>query len=524
MSTRPLHREHLFLSNIDALNNTKLHSVSSVTIYVFEAMGSRSHVPLNIRKSRSADSITKRQISPPPSPISSTEELVVNLSTCVDQCVLYNSRSTYPTHPCQDLMHNLAHTDRSAFYFDQHANSEPRIYHDYQSGFVKNHDSNCKPMTTLRPASPHVVGMSLNLTTTSDDLSNNHRIFAIDELSEASGRSDALLENERQKLLEVQQILSHQERQAVKGRPVSRREQHPEHRKPKQQPKEAHKFKNKTREESALEADMNDCKIRTCHSMHSQFPSESPPYGFVDPTPYPTGRRNIHKCRIVIPNMQANNEPEHSERIFDAYIFDLDMIDRSNRSVNIPITANMTTPVRHKMQSKRPNSNNAQLSNDGKFCCTTSNKSSGSHLRTTRQCSIDVDSSQRQNPSSVDGFSVGGTNRVPSAFGTQEKARSSTSVLGSFEKEKEHVYSPTLQRRLSTASDLRRDDLRFQLPHSHSQRTRSQAVAPCKTKTTCCGLLGFGSSSSNTFASEKRHHSHRSTQFGPAEHDREYIL
>lgn len=52
---------------------------------------------------------------------------------------------------------------------------------------------------------------------------NNHRIYSIDELSEVSGRSDAVLAHERMQMERVQQILNLQELQAQKGRPVSRR-------------------------------------------------------------------------------------------------------------------------------------------------------------------------------------------------------------------------------------------------------------------------------------------------------------
>lgn len=79
--------------------------------------------------------------------------------------------------------------------------------------------------------SPHEHELCLNLASTCSlggssgggwD-ANNHRIYSIDELSEVSGRSDAVLAHERMQLEKVQQILNIQEQQAQKGRPVSRR-------------------------------------------------------------------------------------------------------------------------------------------------------------------------------------------------------------------------------------------------------------------------------------------------------------
>lgn len=51
----------------------------------------------------------------------------------------------------------------------------------------------------------------------------NHRIYAIDELSEVSGRSDLVALHERMRMEQVHEILANQERQARRDRPASRR-------------------------------------------------------------------------------------------------------------------------------------------------------------------------------------------------------------------------------------------------------------------------------------------------------------
>lgn len=51
----------------------------------------------------------------------------------------------------------------------------------------------------------------------------NHRIYAIDELSEVSGRSELVALHERMRMEQVHEILANQERQARRERPASRR-------------------------------------------------------------------------------------------------------------------------------------------------------------------------------------------------------------------------------------------------------------------------------------------------------------
>lgn len=73
--------------------------------------------------------------------------------------------------------------------------------------------------------SPPRRDMPLNIKDYQDNVlaARNHRIYAIDELSEVSGRSDLVALHERMRMEQVHEILANQERQARRDRPTSRR-------------------------------------------------------------------------------------------------------------------------------------------------------------------------------------------------------------------------------------------------------------------------------------------------------------
>lgn len=102
----------------------------------------------------------------------------------------------------------------------------PRFEHLSSGGFYfdRTPPATVKVKGLIR-GSPPRRDMSINIKEYQDSVlaARNHRIYAIDELSEVSGRSDLVALHERMRMEQVHEILANQERQARRDRPTSRR-------------------------------------------------------------------------------------------------------------------------------------------------------------------------------------------------------------------------------------------------------------------------------------------------------------
>lgn len=202
------------------------------------------------------------------------------------------------------------HTTRDAFYFDQAPNTEPKTVFHHLGMAIET-----SVMELSADCGPHYDAC---------DMINHHRIYAIDELSEVSGRSDAVQAHERQQLEMVQLIVSQQEQQARNRRPVTRRGQ---------------KFQaRQLTPPPPLPSSVFHSKELAVSMRTPSSPADSPHYGYSSDARGSSGgsscsaeRPSMHKCRIVIPTLHTDGD-EHRTKFYDAYIFDLDLASGSART------------------------------------------------------------------------------------------------------------------------------------------------------------------------------------------------